>query len=172
MIDMVDIVELHGGVLNAYSEGEGKGSVFFMELPLYLKKENLSEQSDDLLLGVDRSDDSSKKIGTHSEFLNLTDQKDSKLVDACSADDTKLFSSLNQHKPVSTTRKKTPSTRAPPQLGLSAMNRPSGSKVFIAEQDCKEWQAGLNILIVDDSLTNRKVMMKLLSSYGLVISPF
>jgi len=162
--------------LNAYSEGEGKGSVFFMELPLYLKKESVSEQNllNDLFLGVDRSDDSSKQSDTlsHSEFMNLTDQKDSKLVDACSADDTKLVSSLNRHKPVSSARKKTPSTRAPPQLGLSAMNRPSGSKVFIAEQDCKEWQAGLNILIVDDSLTNRKVMMKLLSSYGLVISPF
>ena len=35
------IVELHGGTIGAFSEGEGKGSVFYIELPVYISDSKL-----------------------------------------------------------------------------------------------------------------------------------
>lgn len=188
-------MEMHGGALNAHSDGEGKGSVFFMELPLFLrKKDDLSDpsdQCDDLCENIDHNKEPSKQEDMEttlgdSEFLLFNDTKDCQVLRSSTIDlaetyctaDSKFGSAVNPYMTTTTvTKKKTARIRAPPQLGLPPKKRPSTSrrsfsglsaehKVFIAEQDSKEWRAGLNILIVDDSLTNRKVMMKLLTSYG------
>ena len=167
---------MHGGMLHAHSDGEGRGSVFFMELPLFVKKKDslrdLNNLSDHLCLSVDSGevvmkqddDDETKECSALPSHMDF--------ADSFSTADSKLCSTSNPSRPLATTKKK---TRPPPQLGLTSQRRPSAShhslsqsKGLMAEQDCKEWRAGLNILIVDDSLTNRKVMMKLLSSYGRV----
>eukprot|EP00597_Dinobryon_sp_UTEXLB2267_P008276 CAMPEP_0170086692 /NCGR_PEP_ID=MMETSP0019_2-20121128/21313_1 /TAXON_ID=98059 /ORGANISM="Dinobryon sp., Strain UTEXLB2267" /LENGTH=655 /DNA_ID=CAMNT_0010303883 /DNA_START=864 /DNA_END=2831 /DNA_ORIENTATION=+ len=188
------IVEMHGGVLNAHSDGEGKGSVFFMELPLYLKKNCNRDLSDDVCFSLDGSSKRDVTEGhSDSDFLNSMDRKDvsvhnssMELTDAYSTVDVKICSTHNPNKQspsnsTSIVKKKVPTIRAPPQLGLlpkkkhPALRRSfsglsADNRVFVSANDCKEWRAGLNILIVDDSLTNRKVMMKLLSSYGHTIS--
>lgn len=160
-------MELHDGTLSAASEGEGRGSTFSIQMPLFKEAATVREDSEygDVEIGNSKCSfqdlqwklakpktentkpllsTSSKNRRSSALVVPMSDDKDvpcdqmDSLIDSQS-----LMASQVVHLPLSNQNLR-------PQV--------------------KCWNEVLRILIVDDSVPNRKVMKRLLASHGHIVT--
>jgi len=189
-----NIMELHGGTLTGMSEGLGKGSTFTLELPLYGKLGTLHGSFSHIELGslegsfsdlnmkssISRVDDITPVMTLHramSYTLNsfrrssmiLPEEKLS-LVNFPDSETVATLESLEICPLVLKSRRPTSKSIGRLELeSISLKTKLSLTNPLLldgVEQLTASWEKGLRILLVDDSLPNRKVLKKLLISRG------
>ena len=168
-------MELHGGILDAHSDGVGKGSTFFMDLPLYVDLTSAPvEHAFNVVV--------SSPIESNAPLIDLVEGEDDHKLDGDTSSSLRMsFVSRFGSNVRRGLARQWPSYRAmddylsPTQSQNSStpkrlvMRERREAKVFPADSSVKRpewWKTGLTILIVDDSLTNRKVLLRLLTSFG------
>eukprot|EP01038_Epipyxis_sp_PR26KG_P006124 gene6124-8442_t len=161
-----NIMDLHHGRIAAYSDGEGKGSTFFLELPLYkMKEENddksihtiIQKLSKSIVLPADQIVTTLASKRPSSFFNNkvsITNKRssDSLRQQSDKSDEVVMPIITNEQ-----FRSEYSSSRLENQVKLTSS---------IQQLKSGQWSHKLNILVVDDSLLNRKLAKKLLISHG------
>jgi hypothetical protein len=197
-------------VLNAISEGEGKGACFYLELPLYFEEKDdgngfdtrerdIEEAAREFTTSQQTSVRGSVITFSSEDFVQSIEEvglENGRIGDLLlmSADGSEsafarknLFdeatAEVHQSAAVNVHWKRAPSSRQqssqfnldqpPPHFkvkkkpGASSKTNESVQRI-VCEVDTSRWRAGLKVLIVDDSLTNRKVLLRMLLSHGYV----
>jgi signal transduction histidine kinase len=134
------IVDLHSGRISAFSEGDGKGCTFTVEIPMVPRRPDLVPDNN-----------SSKTEPTERALFTTTQEESEQLPDKLSPPqesftlDYRLVPSENPKSPLS--------PKASGGGGSASPHRSGDSKVY-------------RLLVVDDSRMSRKMLNKFLSSAG------
>jgi CheY-like chemotaxis protein len=183
------LMEMHGGHIGALSDGEGKGSTFYIDLPLHpvfdevkINIESLQSHNLNLFSSV-----------SESESLFLSSPKEPRHTTPLSR--MGIFASIGKEEPALHRFLSSPVTftngthklasgwsphRIQPSMTVDDVHTfhpvseivqhhpPSSFSLVngVNQEGILRWENGLRFLIVDDTLTNRKVMKKLLTSLG------
>jgi len=157
---------LHGGVLEATSEGLGRGSTFFMELPLYFRDNNTPISTNDSIDAVSFSSirfnlahqnhfDEKKipaAVGQNKPLSLLGSNKVTSLLDSDHQKDLVVSVDIRQ--------------KAQPEVNIHSTQNISTRLFQTVDLDVnrtplvtiRSWCDGLRILVVDDSMPYRKVL--------------
>lgn len=164
------IMELHGGNILGTSDGLGKGSTFSIELPLFEGKGTLTIRDDveytDLEFGNSISSFQVIQLKPNNATVNerpttnKNRRKSSKVVPLCDDDNDipcQLMDSMMDSHSLTTSSS---------QVVQHQTHKLPAHNLISKHPIINHWNSALRILIVDDSVTNRKVMKRLLASHG------
>ncbi len=133
---------MHGGVIGAISEGEGKGCTFFLEIPCQVRQR--AESNDRDSLEDERGADGSEASKSYEEDCEWTEWSARSRADTTLADYALVTRNVTTGEPVSGQHHRQPSKDL----------RQSGDIT------------GLKVLLVDDSALARKMVERMLTDAG------
>lgn len=204
-------MELHGGAIGAHSDGLGKGTCFFLELPL-IRSMEFSNHSTDLETNslqecsfCDMKYSSVRRLPVMIPFAHPAFQSRQSSMSSMKSPQLRHLSPqawLNRSNvvvpvsddekdqdlsvesvtaaPLSRTQFASQKSRSVASDGSQSVQdvlvlRQSSNSGHMHVSDSEEetrrtWESGLRVLLVDDSVPNRKVLKKLLISHGHSVS--
>jgi len=184
-----NIVSLHGGVLEAVSEGLGHGCTFYFDLPLYKRtsskalevdlesdlrgwgvrfkdvRYNVSENDGNILSDQSLLPDSLPSFSYSIKSKNWKSKSMNTVVPAGSdfdvEDECNVLESIHAETYCDETQSITAVLR---EINTARTENRAAANTSLLEG--RSWSKGLRILVVDDSMPSRKVMRSLLSKLG------
>ena len=177
-----DLVELHGGIIGAKSDGENTGSTFFFEVPLYgrpaiegghRKGEGDEPPSKILPTTGDKQCDAPMMpaaAAVVTETLSVKDAVSAAVIvaesdDACFGSSA-LFKATKRSAQAELPVVETPARPMSPLLSTASRTIPELMEHEGATSTLTNSRCRLSFLIVDDSATSRKLTKRLLSLHG------
>ena len=170
------MVELHGGIIGAKSDGGNTGSTFFFEVPLYgrpaIEGDHRKEEEDEppskiLPTSGDKQCDAPMMPAAAAVVTETLSVKDAvaESDDACFGSSA-LFKATERSAQAELPVVETPARPKPPLLSTASRTIPELMEHEKASSTLTNSRCRLSFLIVDDSATSRKLTKRLLSLHG------
>lgn len=186
------IIELHGGLIGAWSDGEEKGCTFFFELPVQPLKHSEIDQLSLLRMRSKSSvasprSESSVSMTFRSMFYRMGSRTHSRVavIDSSSTSITRRVTDLDDGQTNSRSLSLRERIKSFVENGEAHSRQSSSYRELPSDaSDIQSlppekademvndgyWDNGLKMLVVDDSALNRKMTMRLLKSCGHSVS--
>jgi signal transduction histidine kinase/CheY-like chemotaxis protein len=189
------IVEMHCGIIWAFSDGEGKGSVFGVELPAFPRQPDASNVEDECSHSiVPVGFENGHALETKDEENQLSHDAVHQIVDKMKSIQAVEFPQMNRYlldnevvlKDVTPSPRPIIASPSMPHAPLTSSERSLHNQAVaqanvppqtqqgsntpctqeVKSRRHKSWETGLHFLIVDDTHSSRKMLRKLLMIAG------